>query len=130
MPIISNPRVRRVAVPAGDARVVLVLRNYTADEYAQFMGGRFGFRKKGKIDDRSMQARIGFVDAILIDIEAVDRDGNPDYVVYVDPKTGKEEKLTNQAEDWKEYVNPSWKISAALELEGESAEIQETAVKN
>lgn len=128
MPIISNPQTRRIAVPVGSAKVVLVLRAYTTDEYAKFMGGRFGFKKKGRLDDRSMQARIEFIDALLVDIEALDADGNPDFVSYV--SDGATTKLTPQVENWKSYVNPSWKISAALELEGESAEVEDGVIKN
>lgn len=129
MPILSNPQVRKIIVPvAGDVKVILICRDYTTSEYARFMGGRFDFKKKGKLDDRSMQARIDFIDTLLIDVEAVDKDGNPDYVVYA--CAGKVEKLTPQVENWKDYVNPSWKISAALTLEGESAEVQEDTIKN
>lgn len=129
MPIVSNPQTRRITVPVGSAKVILSLRAYTTTEYAQFMGGRFGFKKKGKLDDRSMQARIEFVDALLVDIEAVDKDGQPDYVAY-SSATGREDKLTPQVENWKGYVNPSWKIAVALELEGEGAEVEDAAIKN
>ena len=65
---------------------------------------------------------------MLIDIEAQDKEGRSDHVVY--SIAGREEKLSSQVENWKDYVNPSWKISAALELEGESAEIEDGVIKN
>jgi hypothetical protein len=45
-------------------------------------------------------------------------------------RDGKEEKLTPQVENWKSHVNPSWKLSAAFELEARSAEIEDHRLKN
>ena len=129
MPIVSNPQVRRISVPVGSAKVVLVLRAYSSEEYSKFMSGRFNFKKKGKLEDRSMQSRIEFIDNLLVDIEALDADGGPDFVTYmVDNVTS--QRLTPQVENWKSYVNPSWKISVGLELEGQSAETEDGAIKN
>lgn len=128
MPIVSNPQVMRFIIPVGKAKVTLILRPYTTEEYARFMGSRYAMNRLGKLDDQSMKARIDFVDKLLTGIEAVDKDGQPDYVVY--SASGKEERLTPQVEDWTKYINPSWKISAAFDLEALVGEIEETAIKN
>ncbi|GJL78810.1 MAG: hypothetical protein NPINA01_17990 [Nitrospinaceae bacterium] len=130
MPICSNPKTRRIKVPVGQGAVILVLREYSAVEYTRFMSGRYEFKRQGQIEDRSMQSRLRFVDSLLEGLEAQDAQGKPDTVTYVDPESGKEAPLTPQVEDWTNYVNPSWKIAAAIELEGESVEIENVALKN
>lgn len=128
MPIVSNPQVQRIVVPVGNAKVVLVLRGYTTVEYARFMGSKYGLGKSGQLDDRSMLARIDFIDTLLVGIEACDEEGQPDEIFFL--VDGKEEKLAPQVENWKTYVNPSWKLSAAFELEARSAEIEDHRLKN
>jgi hypothetical protein len=130
MPICANPKRRRVKVAVGQGTVVLVLRDYTAVEYMRFMGDRYEFKPRGLIEDHSMQSRLRFVDELLTGLEAEDPEGNPDTVTYVHPVTGKEEALTPQVENWTSYVNSSWKIAAALDLEGESVAIESPALKN
>ena len=130
MPICANPKTRRVKVAVGQNRVILVLRDYTAAEYIRFMNDRYEFKRKGLIEDHSMQSRLRFVDDLLVGLEAEDAEGNPDTVTYVHPITGSEEPLTPQVENWKRYVNPSWKIAAAVELEGESVAVENSALKN
>lgn len=128
MPIISNPQFQRFIIPVANAKVILILRAYTSEEYANFMGSRYGLNKFGKLNDTSMQSRIDFVDVLLIGIEAVDKDGQPDYVVY--SVEGKEEKLSPQVANWKTYIKPSWKLGAALELETLSVQIEDAIIKN
>ncbi len=130
MPICTNPKIRRVRVPVGPNVVVLLLRDYSADEYSRFMSSRFGFRNKGEVEDQSMSARIRFIDELLTNLEAEDASGKRDIVTYVHPATGEEKPLTPEVERWKDYVNPSWKISAALELEGKAAEVEYQTAKN
>ena len=130
MPICANPKTRRIKVPVEKGAVVLVLRDYSAAEYTRFMSDRYEFKRKGRIEDRSMQSRLRFVDDLLQGLEAQDAQGKPDTVTYVNPKSGKEEALTPDVEDWTSYVNPSWKIAAALQLEGESLEVETATLKN
>lgn len=130
MPICANPATRRIKVPVGQAVVILVLRDYTATEYTRFMSGRYEFKRQGKIEDRSMQSRLQFVGDLLIGLEAQDAEGNHDTVTYVNPKSGREEPLTPEVENWTRYVNPSWKIAAAVELERESVAVQNVTLKN
>ncbi len=117
-------------MPVGQGTVILVLRDYTAAQYIRFLGDRYEFRSRGQIEDHSMQSRLRFVDELLIGLEALDNAGNPDTVTYVHPVSGKEEVLTPEVENWKDYVNPSWKIAAAMDLEGESVAIESHALKN
>ncbi len=130
MPICANPNRRRIKISVAEASVVLVLREYTASEYARFMSRRFEFKKKGQMTDRSMQERMRFIDELLEGIEAWDADGKPDTVTYVDSRTGKEAPLTPEVENWTHYVNPSWKIAAAMELEGAYGEVESVTLKN
>lgn len=130
MPICANPETRRVKVAVGPAAVILVLRDYTATEYTRFMSGRYAFKSLGQIEDRSMQSRLQFVDDLLTGLEARDALGKPDTVTYVNPASGKEEPLTPDVENWTCYVNPSWKIAAAVELEGESVAAENVTLKN
>ncbi len=128
MPIVSNPQVMRFIIPVARAKVILILRPYTTEEYAHFMGSRYAMNRLGKLDDQSMKARIDFVDKLLIGIEALDKDGQPDYVVY--SSGGKEERLTPQVENWTKYIDASWKVSAGFDLEALVGEIEDNAVKN
>ncbi|MBI5427260.1 MAG: hypothetical protein HZA02_03150 [Nitrospinae bacterium] len=130
MPILSNPRIRRVAVPVGKDKAVLLLRNYDTEEYTQFLSDRYLLKHGGRVEDRSMQARIDFIDKLLVGVEAMNEHGQPDYVTYVDPASGTQEKLTPQVDHWRDFVNPSWKIAAALELEGQTAELENATLKN
>lgn len=130
MPICANPGKRRMKIAVGDASVILVLREYTASEYARFMSSRFEFKNKGQMTDRSMQERIHFIDQLLEGIEARDAKGDPDSVTYVNPVTGGEEPLTPEVKNWTAYVNPSWKIAAAMELEGVYGEVESVTLKN
>ncbi len=130
MPICANPKIRRVQVPVGQNRVILVLRDYTAAEYIRFMNDRYVFKAEGRVEDHSMQSRLRFVDDLLVGLEAEDAGGNPETVTYVHPINGTEEPLTPQVENWTHYVNPSWKIAAAVELERESVAIESSALKN
>lgn len=130
MSICSNPQQRRINVAvANNANVILVLRNYTVDEYTAYLESRFKVRNKGKIEDSSSAARIKFIDELLIDIEA-EVDGQREVVTYVDPADGEEKHLTRSVENWKDYVSPPWKIAAALLLEKIGAEIEDHLVKN
>jgi len=117
-------------VAVGQGAVILVLRDYTAAEYIRFMNGRYEFKPRGLVEDRSMQSRLGFVDGLLVGLEAESAEGKPDTVTYIHPITGHEDVLTSEVENWKTYVNPSWKIAAAMELEKESVAVENFALKN
>lgn len=128
MPIVSNPQQQRFAIPVGNAKVILILRAYTTDEYARFIGNQFAFAKARIQDNRSIQERIDFVDSLLVGIEALDKEGQPEEIVY--SYGGREDKLTPQVDNWKGHINPSWKIAVAIELEGKAAETEGIVIKN
>lgn len=130
MPICSNPKERRIPVPVGESKVILILRHHTNDEYLKFIGSQFKHKRNGTMDMKSMEARIEFIDRLLIGIDARDPEGNEDYVSYIDPESGAEAKLTPEVPSWKNHIRPSWKIAASMELEGDLAETEEHAVKN
>lgn len=130
MPICSNPKERRIRIPVGDAAVILVFREYTQQEFQEFMESRFSIGRRGKMKDNGMAARVKFADRLLVDILAEDASGNPDYVTYIDPGSGEERTLDPEVEGWQNYVNPSWKQAAVLELETVDARLEDQAVKN
>ncbi len=130
MPICANPKTRRIKIPVQQGAVFLLLRDYTAGEYTRFMNDRYEIRRNGEFEDCSMQSRLRFVDDLLVGIDAQDADGEPDSVTYVHPDTGKEEPLTPDVEGWTRFVNPSWKIAAAQELEIANVEVESVTLKN
>ncbi|PIR00040.1 MAG: hypothetical protein COV66_08030 [Nitrospinae bacterium CG11_big_fil_rev_8_21_14_0_20_45_15] len=130
MPIHVNPPTRNIRIPVGENQIILKLRNYTAPEYSQFMRARYEIKKGNRFTDKSHEARIQFVDLLLVDVCAEDAEGNKDTVVFSDPADGQTRELTAQVPDWKSHLNPSWKISAAMELEGQSAELEHDSLKN
>lgn len=130
MPIYVNPEEIRINIPFGKETAVLILKDYTTSEFEKFMNARYSVKSRGRISDRSNEARIKFIDDILIGIAAKDAEGRRDVVMYRNPATGLVEDLTPQVDNWKQYVKSSWKISAALELEGENAEVEQETIKN
>jgi len=129
MPILANPASRRVVIPVGDSKVILVLRNYTTKEYTRYLSSQSKPKGKLPLDDNEVdekwQARIDFIDELLIGIDARDGKGEPDHVAYLNNANDKEEPLTVEVPGWKEYVNASWKIAAALQIEGGLADGEE-----
>ncbi len=130
MSICSNPSERRIKVPEGNSTVVLVLRDYSTSEYGAYMKSRFKMKRGGQVEDRSFDARIEFIDRLLIGIEGIGPDGRPTDVTYADPATREEKKLGPDVENWQHLVNPKWKFSAAVELESGDAETDSDAIKN
>lgn len=131
MPIICNSKTRRIVVNVdGGAKVVLICRAATTEEYKRFMSGRVAMMFAKKNDETKLiDKREKWIDQLLVDIEAYDADGNADYVAYV-KEDGSAEKLTPQVPDWKLHIPVSWKISASLAYELGGAEIESEALKN
>ncbi len=117
--VLVNPEELRIKIPVGDETVVLILDNPTPDEISEFLKSRFKTGRGNKIQDRSNEARISFIDkkaknienAVYRDLEDKDEAG----------KT-KIKPLTSSVAGWKTLVNPTWKISAAMTFEDTSAE--------
>ena len=132
MPILANPDKVRVSIPVGDAKVILILRAPTAEEQLNFLAARFKISGKKKVVDNSTRARIDFIDLLLAGIEALDEEGNADYVEFKNPaagsgpSAGRNEKLTAEIPGWKSHVNNTWKLAAAMQFESElnAGEIQ------
>lgn len=130
MSICSNPSERKIKIREGDGAVILVLRDYSTAEYGAYMKSRFKMKKGGQVEDCSFDARIQFVDHLLIGIEGVDAHGQHTDVTYRDPAIGEEKKLGPQVERWQQFVNPKWKFAAAVELEAGDAETANDILKN
>ena len=128
MAVNINPGITKIEIPYGGQTVVLVLRDYTTDEFCQFQKNRFKFAP-GKVDDHSSQARIEFIETILIDIK-IKTEAGEEEVFFTDPATGEEKPLTPSVPNWKKYVQASFKCAAAIVFEGMSASLEQTTLKN
>jgi hypothetical protein len=129
MAININPGITKVEIPYCGETVVLVLRDYTTEEFCQFQKSRFKLVSPGKVDDHSSQARIEFIETILTDIKVKTKEGETE-VSFTDPATGKEKPLTPSVQNWKKYVQASFKCAAAMVFEGMSANLEHTTLKN
>jgi hypothetical protein len=130
MPICANPEYRRLRIPVAGGAVILILREYTDKEFSKHCRDISPDIMRRKKSNKQFAARIDFINTLLHDIEAEGPEGEPDHVEYRDPQTGDLNKLDRNVEGWKDYVNPQWKIMAAVELEGQSAEEEQSVVKN
>lgn len=124
-----NPGMTKVEIPYGGEIVVLVLRDYTTEEFCQFQKSRFKLVSPGKIDDHSSQARIEFIETILMDIKRKTKAGEEE-VLFTDPASGEEKPLTPSVPNWKKYVQASFKCAAAMVFEGLSASLEQATLKN
>ncbi|MBC8287652.1 MAG: hypothetical protein H8E42_09305 [Nitrospinae bacterium] len=129
MAININPGVTRVEIPYCGESIVLMLRDYTTEEYCQFLKNRFKFVSPGNVDDHSSQARIEFIETILLDIKIKTKEGEEE-VFFTDPATGDEKPLTPSVPNWKKYVQASFKCAAAMVFEGMSASLEQATLKN
>ena len=112
MAININPGITKIEIPYCGETVVLVLRDYTTEEFCQFQKNRFKFISPGKVDDLSSQARIEFIETILMDIKVKTEAGDEE-VLFTDPVSGEEQPLTPSVPNWKKYVQARhlWRVS-------------------
>jgi hypothetical protein len=129
MPLIVNSEhiVKMVPVDNG-YKAVLVLQRPTTEQYTKFIGARFKMGRRNKIEDRSNEERIKFIDSILKQVYCIDPDGNRDIVQF--QVGGNVQELNPEVENWKTYVDASWKIAVAISMEGDSAEVETDSTKN
>lgn len=131
MKVNLNPGVFNVEIPHGEFKVVLVLRNSTPEEFCHFLKSRFKFGTGGGIlEDQSSNARIEFIDQLLIDIKVKDKEGNLEEAFFTDPESGEEKPLNSNTPGWKKFVLPSFKHAAAVVFEGASAKMENAMLKN
>ncbi len=130
MSLLVNPKERIVNVAVDGYKISLVLRQYTMNEYANFMEQRFSFKHTGEVNDKSMTARVHFVDQLLLDIRAEDEDGRKEEILFNDPQTNEQKQLTPQVPNWKEFIDASWKIATAIKLEQQAAQLESNVLKN
>ncbi len=129
MSININPGVTKIEIPYCGKTIVLVLRNYTTEEFCWFQKNRFKLVSPGKVEDNSSQARIEFIERLLVDIKVKTGEGE-ETVSFTDPATGEEKPLTPTIPDWKKYVQASFKCAGAMVFEGVSARLEQTTLKN
>ena len=99
MSLLINPKERIVYVVVEGYKISLILRQYTMNEYANFMEQRFSFKHTGEVNDKSMTARVQFIDKLLVDIRAEDEKGQTEKIVFIDPQTNEQKELTPQVPD-------------------------------
>jgi hypothetical protein len=113
-----------VRVPVGDEEVVLVLRRPSAAEVSRFHNNRF--KQHGRrFDNVQGTARIEFIDSILLDVENATYTNAEGVELALNAKVDLEEAdrryaasiLGAPVDSWKQLVNPTWKISAAMQFE-------------
>lgn len=129
MTININPGITKVEIPYSGETIVLILRDYTTEEFCQLQKNRFKFSPAGKVDDNSSQARIEFIEALLLDIKIKTEKGEEE-VLYTDPVSGEEKPLNPSVPNWKKYVQPRFKCAAATVYEGISASLEQATLKN
>ena len=110
--IIANEDTRRIRVLVGDENIYFVCRHPTARELADFLKARWKAGRRGKVDDRSNEERLKFVDKVLLNVENV----------HYRDESGKIRPLNSNVPEWKKYLRPEWKISAAQVFEERDAE--------
>lgn len=84
---------------------VLILRTPTRQELKAFLSSRWEHRRN-KMEDRTVEARERFIDALLIDVENV--------AVRVGDQAV---PLTKDMADWKSRIPVNWKTSLAIRFE-------------
>ncbi len=130
MAINVKPKNLELHMPVGDNTLVLVLRPCKTEEVFQY------FQKMREIDDENMYDasfhgfRFDFIDALLVDIKALDADGNEERVVYSDPETGEDKPLTPKIPDWTKYIDELHKLRAATQLEQNYLMMESAKLKN
>ncbi len=124
-----NPGVTKIEIPYCGEIVIMVLRNYTTEEFCQFQKSRFKLVSPGKVEDNSSQARIEFIENLLMDIKIKTKEGE-DTVSFTDPVSGEVQPLTPAVPNWKNYVQASFKCAGAMVFEGVSARLEQTTLKN
>ena len=130
MSLLVNPKERIVNIVVDGIKVSLILRPYTMNEYANFMEQRFSFKHTGEVSDKSMTARVLFVDQLLLDIQAENDEGQREEILYNDPTTNEQKELNSQVPNWKDYIDASWKIATAIKLEQQAAHLESNVLKN
>lgn len=95
---------------------ILIVRRPSADEIHEFYNARF---EGARGTPRFSQARIEFVDRLLLGVENVE--------IEIEP--GKFVVLTAELAGWKDWIDPSWKSSVAAMFE-EKQVVAAVAEKN
>ena len=102
----------RVKVPVGDEDAILIFKQPSSESLSKLFKGRFKQGRRGKVDDRSFEARTNFAKENLHDVENV---------VCEDEK-GKDKPLNRNVEGWFDKLDPTWLISAVMTFEEKDAE--------
>ncbi len=107
MAVLANPDKTRIKIQVDDEEVTFILNTPTTEALLKFLKERYSTTRRGRLVDRSYEARIRFVDEHLYDVENV---------VYRD-ENGDIKPLNNTVEGWKEKIPASWKVSVAMHFE-------------
>jgi hypothetical protein len=113
-----------VIVPVGNEEVTLILRRPSAEEVSRFHNKRF-VQHGRKFDNVQGTARINFIDSVLIDVANATYTNAAGLELPLNSKVELDEEDRRYASailgapvtSWKDLVNPTWKISAAMQFE-------------
>jgi hypothetical protein len=130
MPINIKPENLKLHIPVGDDTLVLVLRACTTEEVFQYFQKMRELGDENMYDASSHRFRFDFIDSLLIDIKALNEEGNEESVVYSDPETGEEKHLTPQMPEWKTNIDELYKLRAATQLEQNYLKMESAKLKN
>jgi len=129
MPVASFRKSIRIRVIVGDETVVLVCRQPTGAEVSKFLSERFT-QKGRKITNHHGEARVAFINRILIDVENATYENADGQMLPLNAQTSLTEGdlayasriLDIPVRDWKDLVNASWKATAAMTFEESQVE--------
>ncbi len=130
MSINISPKNMEVHVPYFDDIVILVLRQCSTEETFQYL--KILKENEGKTisDPACYNARIEFLDSVLIDIKALNVEGNPESINFTDPETGEDKILNSQVSDWKNHINEIIKLRGLTGFEQEYFNAEPAKLKN
>lgn len=108
----------------GSEPIVLVLRRSSAQQVSKFLDRRFTTRRN-KMVNRSVSARIEFIDSLLIDVENLSvRDAAGEaHLVCAAMEMGEadqarwSELLNDQIRTFRDFIAVNWKSTAAMRFE-------------
>lgn len=124
MPVTSFQKSIRIGVVVGDETVTFICRQPTGAETSRFLSDRF-VQKGRKITNRQSEARIDFINRILIDVENAAYETAAGEIVPLNARVTLTDEdrayaaaiLGSEVRDWKDLVNASWKATAAMRFE-------------
>lgn len=110
----------RIRVNTGqDEPAILIVRRPSADAVQRFLKARTVTRRN-KLENHAYEARIDFIDGILVDVEGVAYEDLQGEVHPLNSSVSLENvhpDVRGSASSWKDLIPVNWKSSAAMYFE-------------